>query len=46
MAKADKTLMPSREEARALLASIPTDTPVGLRDREAVSAEEAGKIWL
>ena len=28
-----KTRMPSREEAKALLAAIPTDSLVGLRDR-------------
>jgi site-specific recombinase XerD len=28
-----KTRMPTREEAKALLAAIPTDNVVGLRDR-------------
>ncbi len=31
-----RTLMPSREEAKALIAAIPTDSAVGLRDRALV----------
>ena len=31
-----RTLMPSRDEAKALLAAIPTDTLIGLRDRALV----------